>query len=158
MFASLDRSIVHPLRSRSAPSKRFHVIPFPITFPGSSSCPRRFSRSFLKKGFLGDRCSPIANVVRRTKQHPFAFCCSSSRVSLSYHRIRGYYISYFRLIHENTSDTYGQRCFIFDTKKPPPSVATTFCLVLPYQMFLRIPFVNHIFSRIVYPLLEPRYS
>lgn len=30
MFASLD-SIVHPLRSRSAPSKRFHIIPFPIT-------------------------------------------------------------------------------------------------------------------------------
>lgn len=155
MFASLDRSIVHPLRSRSAPSKRYTVsdhVSWIVVVPTT------LLEIFFKKSFLGDRCSPIANVVRRTKQHPFAFCCSSSRVSLSYHRIRGYYISHFRLIHENTSDTYGQRCFIFDTKKPPPSVATTFCLVLPYQMFLRIPFVNHIFSRIVYPLLEPRYS
>lgn len=66
-------------------------------FPGSSSCPRRFSRSFWKKGFLGDRYLWSRTWSRRTKQHPFAFCCSRSRVSLSYHRIRGCYISYFRL-------------------------------------------------------------
>lgn len=66
-------------------------------FPGSSSCPRRFSRSFWKKGFLGDRYLWSRTWSRRTKQHPFAFCCSRSRVSLSYHRIRDCYISYFRL-------------------------------------------------------------
>lgn len=44
------------------------------------------------------------------------------------------------ITHENTSDTYGFY-FIFDTKTP--SVATTLSPVLPYQMFLRIPFVNH---------------
>lgn len=136
----LTRDLVRSSTLFALAPRRANVTLFPDHgFPGSSFVPTTASRDLFerRKGFLGDRCSRM-------------------RVSLSHHRIKELHIT-LSIRSMRTRPTRTVILFSIHKKNHHRLSRQTFCLVLPYQMFLRIPLVNHI-SRIVYPLLEPRYS